>query len=229
MFICLNSLWTLPYYNEQHWIFMTETTELTKPKILHTWPLRENVCWSLVKTLWIQVLNVSLISVYFWSSYWIFLCFEVLICETGIKIVFTQIVELKLVDVCGLLKRVPGTFKQACLVAQSCPILCDSMDCSLPGSSARGIFQARILSGLPFPSLRGSSRPRDRTCVSCIGRQILYHWATGEDCQAHGRSLNVSYIITTTSSSSSYVALGIFFFSLMWWFISPFCFSIKTE
>ena len=30
--------------------------------------------------------------------------------------------------------------------------LCDSMDCSLPGSSVRGIFQARVLSGVPFPS-----------------------------------------------------------------------------
>ena len=31
------------------------------------------------------------------------------------------------------------------LVAQSCPTLCDSMDCSLPGSSLHGIFQARVL------------------------------------------------------------------------------------
>ena len=30
-------------------------------------------------------------------------------------------------------------------VAQSCPTLCDPVDCSLPGSSAHGIFQARIL------------------------------------------------------------------------------------
>ena len=32
-----------------------------------------------------------------------------------------------------------------CLVAKSCAILCDPMDCSLPGSSVHGIFQARIL------------------------------------------------------------------------------------
>ena len=37
-------------------------------------------------------------------------------------------------------------------VAQSCPTLCDPMDCSLPGFSIHGIFQARVLSGLPFPS-----------------------------------------------------------------------------
>ena len=47
------------------------------------------------------------------------------------------------------------------------------MDCSLPGSFVHGIFQARILEWVA----RGSSRPRDRTCLSCIPRQILYHCA----------------------------------------------------
>ena len=37
------------------------------------------------------------------------------------------------------------------LVAQSCPSLCDLMDCSPPGSSVHGILQARILEWLPFP------------------------------------------------------------------------------
>ena len=32
-----------------------------------------------------------------------------------------------------------------CLVAQSCPTLCDPMDCSPPGSSGHGILQARVL------------------------------------------------------------------------------------
>ena len=32
-----------------------------------------------------------------------------------------------------------------CVCAQSCPTLCDSMDCSPPGSSVHGILQARIL------------------------------------------------------------------------------------
>ena len=36
-----------------------------------------------------------------------------------------------------------------CLVAQSCPTLCNPMDCSLPGSSVHGILQARILERLP--------------------------------------------------------------------------------
>ena len=37
-------------------------------------------------------------------------------------------------------------------VAQSCPTLWNPMNYSLPGSSAHGIFQARVLDGLPFPS-----------------------------------------------------------------------------
>ena len=37
-------------------------------------------------------------------------------------------------------------------VAQSCPTLSDPMDCSLPGSSVHGIFQADYWSGVPLPS-----------------------------------------------------------------------------
>ena len=46
---------------------------------------------------------------------------------------------------------------------QSCPALCDLMDCSLPGSSAHGILQARILEWVAVPSSRGSPPPRDQT------------------------------------------------------------------
>ena len=38
-------------------------------------------------------------------------------------------------------------------VAQSCPTLCNPMDCSLPGFSVHEIFQTRVLSGMPLPSL----------------------------------------------------------------------------
>ena len=61
--------------------------------------------------------------------------------------------------------------------------LCDRIDCSLLGSSAHGISQARRLEWVAISSSRGSSRPRDRTClscVSCIGRQSLYHLVTWE-------------------------------------------------
>ena len=42
-------------------------------------------------------------------------------------------------------------------VTQSCPILCDPMDCRLPGSSVHGIFQARILEWVAISYSRGSS------------------------------------------------------------------------
>ena len=53
-------------------------------------------------------------------------------------------------------------------VAQSCPTLCDPMDCSPPGSSVHGILQARTLEWVAIPSSRGSSRPRDQTKVCCF-------------------------------------------------------------
>ena len=45
------------------------------------------------------------------------------------------------------------------VVAQSCLTLCYPMDCSPPGSSVHGIFQARILEWVARPSSRGSSEP----------------------------------------------------------------------
>ena len=62
---------------------------------------------------------------------------------------------------------------------QLCPTLCDPIDCSLPDSSVHGILQARILEWVAKPSSRGSTQLRDGnciSCVSCIGRQVLYHW-----------------------------------------------------
>ena len=61
---------------------------------------------------------------------------------------------------------------------------CDSMDYNPPGSSVHGILPTRILVWVAISSSRGPSRPRDQTrvsCVSCIGRRILYLWATWGD------------------------------------------------
>ena len=56
----------------------------------------------------------------------------------------------------------------ACLFTQSCSTPCNPMDCSLLGSSVHGIFQARILERVASSPFRGSSQPRDWTCVSYI-------------------------------------------------------------
>ena len=65
-------------------------------------------------------------------------------------------------------------------VSQSCPTLWDSMDCSLPGSSLHGIFQARVLEWVAISFSRGSSRPRDWIQVSSIAGRCFTIWATRE-------------------------------------------------
>ena len=60
-------------------------------------------------------------------------------------------------------------------VAQSCPTLCDTMDCHLWGSSVHGIFQARVLEWVSISFSRGSSQPRDRTRSPALQGQMLYH------------------------------------------------------
>ena len=65
-------------------------------------------------------------------------------------------------------------------VTQSCPTLCDPMDCSPPGSSLHGIFQAIVLEWIAISFSRGSSWPRDRTLVSCIAGWCFTGWATRE-------------------------------------------------
>ena len=66
------------------------------------------------------------------------------------------------------------------LVAQSCPPLCDPMDCSPLGYSVYGTLQTRILEWVAMPSPRGSPQTRDQTHVFCISRQFLYHSTTWE-------------------------------------------------
>ena len=67
---------------------------------------------------------------------------------------------------------------QVCMLSHFSRLtLCDPMDCSLPGSSVHGIFQARILVWVTMSPWRGSSWPRDQTwvsCISCIGGWVLY-------------------------------------------------------
>ena len=65
-------------------------------------------------------------------------------------------------------------------VSQSCLTLCNSMDCSLPGSSLDGILQAKILEWVAMPFSRGSSQTRDRTQVSCIAGRFFTILATRE-------------------------------------------------
>ena len=62
---------------------------------------------------------------------------------------------MSLVSVAGSVSRFSASAAKS---LQSCPTLCDPMDCSLPGSSVHEILQARTLEWVAFPFFRGSSR-----------------------------------------------------------------------
>ena len=74
----------------------------------------------------------------------------------------------------SVFETVSSTCVCVCVCAQLCQILCNLMDYSPPGSSVHGIFWARIEKWVAISFSRGSSWPRDKICVSCIGRQIFF-------------------------------------------------------
>ena len=86
---------------------------------------------------------------------------------------------------------------------------CDLIDCSLPGSSIHGILQARILEWVAISFSKGSSRPRNRTWVSCIAGQFFtdraireaFFWKTSwsqYEAKSHLRMSNVYKFHTLT-------------------------------
>ena len=88
--------------------------------------------------------------------------------ESRLVIVNTQEREGLRVGTVGV-----GFLLVLCLVAPSCPTLCDPMDCTLPGSCIHGDSPARILEWVAMPSPRGSSQPRDRIQVSRIAGKFF--------------------------------------------------------
>ena len=73
--------------------------------------------------------------------------------------------------------------KPVCSYVQYYLTLYEPMNCSLLGSPAHGTFQARILEWVAISYSRGSSQSKDQTHISCIsriGKQILYLRATWE-------------------------------------------------
>ena len=103
--------------------------------------------------------------------------------------VYVKLIQLYTLNICSLLYVNCTPTKQfkysiclwlvyavLCLISQSFLTLCDSMDCSPPGFSVPGIFQARILAWVAISSPRGSSWPRNQTRISHLlyCRKILY-------------------------------------------------------
>ena len=85
---------------------------------------------------------------------------------------------------------------------KSCSTLCDSMDCSPPGSSIHGIFQARVLEWAAISFSRGSSQTRDWAQASCTAGFTV--WATREALKSFNphdhlwNGLNYSHVRMST-------------------------------
>ena len=77
-----------------------------------------------------------------------------------------------------------------------CPTLCNTMDCSPPGSTIHGILQARILEWVAIPFSRGSSQPRNRNHVSHIAGRFSTIWEAPGFCLFLGSSLSLFKILT---------------------------------
>ena len=113
---------------------------------------------------------------------------------------------------------------------QSCATLWDPLDHSLTGSFVHGILQAGILEWVAISFSRGSSQPRDWTCISCIGRLVLYHWATREALGKFGFSckpevltfllklMTISYFLHWSSRSLliTTISFNFYFIYISW-------------
>ena len=83
-------------------------------------------------------------------------------------------------------------------VAQSCPTLCDPMDCSLPGSSVHEIFQAIVLEWVAISFSRGSSQLRDRTWASRIVDRCFYRMSHQGSPTLSRTIINIYYNLINT-------------------------------
>ena len=111
------------------------------------------------------------------------------------------------------------------LVAQSCPTLCNPMNCGPPGSSVHGILQARILEWIAIPFSRGSSRPRDRTWVSCIANRFFTIWATGKIPREGSHSLLQGFFLNQGSNPGLLCCRQILYHLSHWCACMLSCFS----
>ena len=84
-------------------------------------------------------------------------------------------------------------------------LFCKSMDCHPAGSSVHGVLQARILEWVAMPSSRGSSQPRDWTCLlKLLHWQVdtlpmchncTKYWAWNQDCVCVNHNCTKFFIV----------------------------------
>ena len=112
--------------------------------------------------------------------------------------------------------------------AQSCPTLCDPVDCSLPGSSVHAIFQARVLEWGAISFSRASSWPRDQTQVSRIAGRGFTLWAIREaqpekdTCNSSLHQLRLSSHSSKHSSGTTITQIPSITKGCPFWSLAPF-------
>ena len=84
-----------------------------------------------------------------------------MVCPLQKKLILTRISHLMCMCLCVCVCE---------LVAQKCLTLCEPMDCRPPSSSVHVDSQGKNTGVVAMPSFRGSSQPRDQTCVFCLLR-----------------------------------------------------------
>ena len=99
---------------------------------------------------------------------------------------------------------------------QSCPTLCDPVNCSPPGSSVHGMLQARILEWVAMPSSRGSSWPRDQTLSLMSPVLAGGFFTTSTTWEAHERESH------SVMSPTDYTVHGVLQARILGWAAFPF-------
>ena len=94
----------------------------------------------------------------------------------------------------------PFDYLCVCSVAQSSLTLCDPVDCSPWGFSVHGISQARILEQVAISFSRGSSQPRDRTCISCLAGWFFITEPPGKLWTTYSTSLMLTLPLNPTGT-----------------------------
>ena len=116
-------------------------------------------------TLWSCDLQEVHIWSFRWPKYISHLCL-IFVCSSWL-------IDPQTLGIPHVLRMIKYACAVLCPAGQLCPTLCEPMVCSPPDSSVHGILQARLLEWVAISFSRGSSRPRDQTCLHC--RQIPFH------------------------------------------------------
>ena len=114
-------------------------------------------------------------------------------------------------------------------VAQSYPMPCDSMDCSLPASSVHGTFIQEYWSGLPFPSPGDLPNPGIELGSPALQANALPSEPPGKPEKSPGKFTYIQGKLFSSCQSGSTIILQIFHYSMKWKWIIIFLFSLLNQ